>query len=73
MSIRAVVGAVVAIAAAFALVACGDSDDDSDQKLSLRPSSGDGKAAKFTAPKAAEAGEAEIAFTNETKDEADCS
>src|SRR5215204_4983467 len=62
--------AVVASAAAFALVACGDSDDDSDQKLSLTLS-GKGKAAKFTTPKTAEAGVAEISFTNQSDKIAD--
>ena len=62
--------AVVATAAAFALVACGDSDDDSDQKLSVTLS-GDGKAAKFTTPKTAEAGAAEITFKNESDKTAD--
>jgi hypothetical protein len=62
--------AVAATAAAFALVACGDSDDDSDQKLSVTLS-GKGKAAKFTAPKTAEAGVAEISFTNQSDKTAD--
>jgi len=70
VSTRAVVCAVVATAAAFALVACGDSDDDSDQKLSVTLS-GAGKAAKFTAPKTAEAGVAEIEFTNQSDKTAD--
>jgi hypothetical protein len=55
--------------AAFALAACGDSDD-SAQSLSFELS-GDGKAAKFSGPASAESGEAEITFTNETKDEAE--
>jgi hypothetical protein len=70
VSIRAMVCAVVATAAAFALVACGDSDDDSDQKLSVTLS-GEGKAAKFTTPKTAEAGVAEIEFTNQSDKTAD--
>ena len=55
--------------AAFALAACGDSDD-SAQSLSFELG-GDGKAAKFSGPESAESGEAEITFTNETKDEAE--
>ena len=70
VSIRAMVCAVVATAAAFALVACGDSDDDSDQKLSVTLT-GQGKAAKFTAPNSAEAGVAEISFTNQSDKTAD--
>jgi hypothetical protein len=70
VSFRTAVCAAVATMAAFALVACGDSDDDSDQKLSVTLS-GDGKAAKFTTPESAEAGVAEITFTNNSDETAD--
>jgi hypothetical protein len=69
VSIRAIVCAAIATMAAFALAACGDSDD-SAQSLSFELS-GDGKAAKFSGPESAESGEAEITFTNETKEEAE--
>ena len=67
--IRAILGAAIAMVAAFALAACGDSEDDA-QSLSYA-FSGDGKAAKFSGPESAETGEAEITFSNETKDEAE--
>lgn len=69
LSIRALACAVFATVAAFALAACGDSDD-SAQSLSFE-FSGEGKAAKFSGPESAESGEAEITFTNESKDEAE--
>jgi hypothetical protein len=63
--------AAIAAMAAFGLVACGDSDDgDGEQQLSVTLA-GKGKAAKFTTPKAAEAGEAEITFANESDKPAD--
>jgi hypothetical protein len=69
VSIRAVVGAAIGVAAVFALAACGDSDDEA-QTLSFA-FSGDGKSAKFSGPASADSGEAEITFANETKDEAE--
>jgi len=66
---RAIFGAAIAMAAAFALTACGDSDDEAES-LSYALS-GEGKAAKFSGPESAESGEAEIAFANETKGEAE--
>ena len=69
VSVRAILGAAIAMVAAFALAACGDSDDEA-QSLSYALS-GDGKAAKFSGPESAETGEAEITFTNESKDEAE--
>jgi hypothetical protein len=68
-SIRALICAAIAVGAALALAACGDSDD-SAQSLSFELS-GDGKAAKFSGPESADSGEAEISFANETKDEAE--
>lgn len=70
VSFRAAICTAIATVAAFALVACGDSDDDSDQKLSVTLS-GEGKAAKFTTPSTAEAGVAEITFTNNSDKTAD--
>lgn len=66
VSIRALAFAALA---AFALSACGDSDD-SAQSLSFE-FSGDGMAAKFSGPESADSGEAEISFANETKGEAE--
>src|SRR5215207_271417 len=61
--------------AAFALPACGDSDEgdgngNGNQRLSVTLS-GKGKAAEFKAPKSAEAGVAEITFTNKSEKPAD--
>jgi hypothetical protein len=69
VSIRAVIGAAIAIAATLALAACGDSGGDA-QSLSFSLG-GEGKAVKFSGPESAESGEAEITFDNETKDEAE--
>ena len=69
VSIRAVVGAAIAVAATLALVACGDSGGDA-QSLSFTLG-GEGKAVKFSGPESADSGEAEISFANETKDEAE--
>jgi hypothetical protein len=69
VSIRAFVCAAIAMAATFALAACGDSDDEA-QSLSFALT-GDGKAAKFSGPSSAESGEAEITFANESDKEAD--
>jgi uncharacterized cupredoxin-like copper-binding protein len=64
--------AAIALVAALALAACGDSDDSDDSTQSLSFSlGGQGKSAKFTGPEAAEAGEAEISFTNDGAKEAD--
>lgn len=68
--VRIGLSAALAVLAVFALAACGDSDEDSDQNLSVTLS-GKGKAAKFAAPKTAEAGVAEIGFTNESDKPAD--
>jgi hypothetical protein len=69
VSIRVIACVATALAAVFAFAACGDSDDEA-QSLSISIS-GDGKAAKFSGPESAESGEAEITFSNETKDEAE--
>lgn len=69
VSVRHLFGAAIAVVAAFSLAACGDSDEDT-QSLSFSIS-GDGKAARFSGPESAEPGEAEITFSNETKDEAE--
>ena len=68
-SVRALACALFAAVAAVALAACGGSDD-SAQSLGFE-FSGAGKAAKFSGPESADSGEAEITFTNETKDEAE--
>jgi Copper binding proteins, plastocyanin/azurin family len=61
----------LALLAAGALLACGDSEDaDEPQKLSYEINA-KGEATTLKAPKNAEAGLAEITFTNKTKDEAD--
>jgi hypothetical protein len=60
---------VCALIAVFALAACGSSSDEAQEiDVSLK---GDGAAAKFSAPKTAEPGEAEITFANETGEEAE--
>jgi hypothetical protein len=65
---RAFACAAIAAMAAFALVACGDSEDDESGQAVSISLSGSGE---FTAPKSAEAGEAEITFTNEGDKPAD--
>jgi len=59
---------LIALVAALALVACGDSDDS--QELSFTVES-KGKATTVTAPESAEAGLAEITLTNDSDAEAD--
>ena len=60
--LRAVLCAALALIAALVFAACGDSDDDGDQKLSVTLSG-----SAFTVPKSAEPGSAEISFKNEEK------
>jgi hypothetical protein len=69
VSVRALIGAVIAIAATLALAACGDSGGDA-QSLSFTHG-GAGKAVEFSGPESADSGEAEITFANETKNEAE--
>jgi uncharacterized cupredoxin-like copper-binding protein len=59
---------LIALIAAMALVACGDSEDS--QELSFTVES-KGKSSVVTAPKSAEAGLAEITLTNDSEAEAD--
>jgi hypothetical protein len=59
---------LIALIAALALVACGDSEDS--QELSFTVES-KGKATTVTAPESAEAGLAEITLTNDSDSEAD--
>lgn len=61
---------LLALFAATALVACGGDSDDDAQKLSFEAQS-KGKAVTLSAPKSAEAGLAEITFTNDSDAEAD--
>jgi uncharacterized cupredoxin-like copper-binding protein len=60
----------IALIAALALAACGDSDSEEAQKLSFTVES-QGKASKVTAPEKAEAGLTEITLTNDSEAEAD--
>ncbi len=60
----------VALIAAAALVACGDSDSEDSQELSFTVES-KGKSTAITAPETAEAGLAEITLSNDTDAEAD--
>jgi plastocyanin len=65
---RAAVSIAVAASAAALLAACGDEEDAQTLTFTL---SGQGKAAKFTAPQSAEAGLAEITLQNEGKADSD--
>lgn len=56
----------VAALAAGALVACGESDDASSQKLSFEVTGKQKKATTITAPKSAETGLAEITYKNDS-------
>ena len=69
---RAAICAALTLAAVIALAACGDSDGGGDdaQKLSFTLS-GSGEQAKVTGSGQAEAGTAEITFSNPGKSEAD--
>ena len=65
---RAAICMVLAIATTLALAACGgsDGDDEGPQKLTFTLQ-GSGKESRFTAPKTAEAGLAEITLVNGSK------
>jgi len=64
---RVALAAALALAAVLALSACGSSDEDAQEiNVELK-----GDPAKFSAPKSAEPGEAQITFKNGTKDEAE--
>ncbi|HEX8689474.1 MAG TPA: hypothetical protein VF729_04450 [Solirubrobacterales bacterium] len=65
---RATASILIAALAAVVLTACGDEDDPQALTFTL---SGKGKAAKFTGPESAEAGEAEITFQNQGKADSD--
>jgi hypothetical protein len=68
--LRAALALALALAAVFALAACGDSEEDSDQQLAVTLT-GSAKAPSFEAPGSAEAGAAEITFSNDSKATAD--
>jgi hypothetical protein len=61
---------LIALIAAMALVACGDSENEDAQELSFTVES-KGKETTVTAPESAEAGLAEITLVNDSESEAD--